>query len=299
MKSACHELGLCALALALFGFEATARASSDPAIPPECGSRADFDRQLRQRLGDDAPIGSVRVQITRGVERSHLRVELGSQLRELDDTSCSELLRAAVVIAVAMLGGERPAPPTPAPAPRSSAPASRLYPRLGVDAGAGLALGTLPQPVLALELEGKALWRSFGIASSLRYLTPTDKTTPEGKGVRLQALGISASGIFRPSRLWEARLGFAAQRLAGSGTGPITERGRDVAWAAGPTLGLAFVPLQLGSFWAGAGAEGQLNAVRGRFQILHYYRPVSEDAYVVYQVPWLAGAAFVRLGMVW
>src|SRR6185369_685687 len=99
--------------------------------------------------------------------------------------------------------------------------------------------------------------------------------------------------------LWQARLGLAAQRLSGSGMGSITQRGSDSAWAAGPTLGLTFVPFQSGPAWVGLGAEGQLNAVRGHFQILHYYRPVSELAYDAYQVPWLAGSAFVRLGLVW
>jgi hypothetical protein len=174
------------------------------------------------------------------------------------------------------------------------------YPTFSVGVGAGLNVGTLPAPVLALELESKVLWRYLGATAAVRYLLPADRNTAEGdKGVQLQAFGVAASGIFRPSRLWEARLGFAAQRLAGQGTGSITQHDRDSAWAAGPTLGLGFVPVQAGPLWAGLSAEGQLNVVRARFEILHYYRPVSEDPYVVYQVPWLAGSAFVRLGVVW
>jgi hypothetical protein len=160
-------------------------------------------------------------------------------------------------------------------------------------------VGTLPDPVLALELESKALWRYFGASAHLRYLLPSEKLTSTNRGVELRALGAGLSGIFRPSRWWEARLGFAAQRLNGQGSGSIAKQGTDSAWAAGPTLGLAFVPLQAGRFWAGAGAEGQLNAVRGRFEILNYYQPLSDDSLVVYQVPWLAGSAFVRLGLVW
>jgi hypothetical protein len=133
----------------------------------------------------------------------------------------------------------------------------------------------------------------------VRYLLPSEELTDTNRGVKLRALGAGLSGIFRPSRLWEARLGFAAQRLAGRGSGNITHQGSDSAWAAGPTLGLAFIPLQLHRFWAGVGAEGQLNAVRGRFEILNYYQPLSDDSYVVYEVPWLAGSAFVRLGLVW
>jgi hypothetical protein len=112
-------------------------------------------------------------------------------------------------------------------------------------------------------------------------------------------LGASISGIFRPSRLWEARLGFAAQQLSGEGTGSIVQPHGDSAWAAGPTLGLGFVPIHQGPFWAGLEAEGQLNLARGRFEILHYSQDVANPAHEIYVVPGLAGSAFVRLGLVW
>jgi len=293
-----------ALALALLAFGvSTARAGTEPDIAPECGSRAAFDQALRERLGDDAPLANVLVVITRSPSRSHLRVQVGSDVRELEDASCTSLFRAAVVIAVAMLTHEPPPPPraAPAPAPPSPAPASRRErPRFSLGAGIGLNVGTLPRPVLALELESKALWRYLGVSLSLRYLSPTTETVvADDKGVRLHAFGAGVSGIFSPSPVWEARLGFAAQRLSGDGTGSIIRKGTDSTWAAGPTLGLAFVPLRSPSFWAGLGAEGQMNALRGHFEILHYYRPVSDDSYPIYDVPWLAGSAFVRLGLVW
>ncbi len=285
-----------AAALLTFGVS-SAHASSDLGIPPECGSRAAFDQALRARLGDTAPTDRVSVVITRAAARSHLRVQIGAEVRELDDPSCTELFRASLVIAVAMLGHE----PSPAPEPTPTAPPTPplRYPRLSVSAGVGVNAGTLPHAVPALELESKVLWRHLGVAASLRYLASAAEMTATNKGVELRALGFAASGMFRPSRLWEARLGFAAQRLAGEGSGSITQQGSDSAWAAGPTLGLAFAPLQLPPVWGGIGAEGQLNAVRGRFEILNYFQPLSSDAYVVYRVPWLAGSAFVRLGMVW
>jgi hypothetical protein len=295
-----------ALALGLLAFGvSTARAGSEPDIAPECGSRAAFDQALRERLGDDVPLGSVLVAITRSPSRSRLRVQVGSDVRELEDASCTSLFGAAVVIAVAMLTHEPPLPPpapaAPAPEPPSPAPASRrAHPRLSLGAGVGLNVGTLPRPVAALELESKALWRYLGVSLSLRYLSPTTETiVNDDKGVRLHALGAGVSGIFRPSPLWEARLGFAVQRLSGDGTGSIVRKSTDSAWAAGPTLALAFVPLLSPPFWAGLGAEGQLNVVRGHFEILHYYRSLSEDSYAIYDVPWLAASAFVRLGLVW
>jgi hypothetical protein len=159
-------------------------------------------------------------------------------------------------------------------------------------------VGTLPHPVLALELEGKAFWQYLGVSANVRYFAPTKKLDEQQKGVELQALGAGVTGLFRPSRLWEARLGFAAQRLSGHGVG-ITQSHDDTVWTAGPTLGLGFIPIQHRLFWAGLGAEGQLNALRGNFQILHYSQNVTESPREIYLAPWLAGQAFVRLGLVW
>jgi hypothetical protein len=276
-----------------------AHAVAAPDIPAECGSRAVFDDELSKRLGNDALASSVRVSITQAPGHYHLRVQVGSDVRELDDASCAELFRASVVVAVAMLLHEPPqAAAAPPPSPRKPAPPSQ-YPRVTLGAGAGVALGTLPRPVLALELESKAYWQYLGVSASLRYLAPTEKVDDQAKSVELRALGAGVTGLFRPSRWWEARLGFAAQRLSGQGAGTIAESHQDSAWTAGPTLGLAFIPIQERWFWAGLGAEGQLNVVRGSFQILHYSRDVTGPPYEIYLVPWLAASTFVRLGLVW
>lgn len=292
-------LAPCAL-LALGISTTSTNANAANELPPECGTRAAFDSELQKRLGADVPLGSVQLSISGAPGRFHLRVQIGDELRELDDPSCTELFRASVVVAVAMLMHEPepphaapPATPPPAPSP------PRQYPQLSVAAGAGLAVGTLPKPVLALELQSKALWKRFGAGVSLRYLLPAQKIDAEGKHLNARALGAGVIGIFRPSRLWEAQLGFAAQRLSGEGGEGITKPRSDSAWAAGPTLGLGFLAIQTKPFWAGLGAEGQLNAVRGRFQIRHYSQDVTSKAHDIYQVPWLAGSAFVRLGLVW
>lgn len=274
----------------------TAHAASE--LPPECGTRAAFDSELQKRLGADAPLGSVQLSITGTAGSFHLRVQIGDEVRELDDPSCTELFRASVVVAVAMLMHEPEQRQPPPPAPPPAAP-RRQYPQLSVAAGAGLAVGTVPKPVLALELESKALWQRFGVGVRLRYLLPAQKVDAEAKHLNVRAFGAGMTGIFRPSALWEAQLGFAAQRLSGEGGQGIAQPQTDSAWAAGPTLGLAFIPIQTKPFWAGLGAEGQLNAVRGRFQIRHYSQDVTSESHDIYQVPWLAGSAFVRLGLVW
>lgn len=278
----------------------SAHAVPAPDFPAECGTRAVFDSELSKRLGNDAPTSSVHVSITQAPGHYHLRVQIGSEVRELDDPSCAELFRASVVVAVAMLLHEpqQAAPPPPPPPKPQPAPTSE-YPHFTVGVGAGLALGTLPHPVLALELESKAFWQYLGVSVNLRYLAPTEKVDSQAKSVELQALGAGVTGLFRPSRHWEARLGFAAQRLSGQGAGSITQRQQDSVWLAGPTLGLAFLPIQERLFWAGLGAEGQLNAVRGSFQILHYSQDVTSPPYEIYPAPWLAASAFVRLGLVW
>lgn len=275
-----------------------ARAQDAGRIPPECGTRAAFDTELRERLGADAPVGSVRVSITPRAQGHHLRVEVGAELRELDDDSCSELFRAAVVVAIAMLMHDR-APPTAAAEPAKVEPPpaapSRARPRFTLSVGAGINVGTLPTVTPAFELESQALWPEWGVALGARYLMRSEALLDDESGATLQAFGGHAALIFRPAPAWQARLGFAAQYLLGQGQGSAETQDAKV-WAAGPTLGLGFVPYEQGAVWLGLGAEGQLNAMRGEFKILNYNQG---DDRVVHGVPWLSGSAFVRLGLVW
>lgn len=288
-----------ALALSCLSLVAPdARAADNDDIPTECGSRKRFDDELRQRLGEAAPVESVHVSIRRGPSRFHLRVEIGAETRELDDESCSELFRAAIVVAVAMLLHDR-TPPEAAPAPAAAEPpptTPRSRPRFTLSAGGGVNVGTLPHPTPTFELESQALWRDWGAALGLRYLLPSDELDAEQRGATLQAFGAHAAGIFRPSRGWQARVGFAIQRLIGDGQGSLKKTQSASVWAAGPSLGLGFVPYEQGALWLGLGAEGQLNALRGDFQILNYNQ---QDDHVVHEVPWLSGSAFVRLGLGW
>jgi hypothetical protein len=274
-----------------------ARAQDENGIPPECGTRAAFDAELRERLGADAPVDSVRISITPRARGHHLRVEIGAELRELDDDSCSELFRAAIVVAISMLIHDR-APPEPAPEPETPPPpAARptARPRFTSSAGAGINVGTLPTVTPTFELESQALWRQWGVALGARYLMPSEELLDDESGATLKAFGGHAALIFRPAATWQARVGFAAQYLMGNGQGSAKTQSAQV-WAAGPTLGLSFVPYEQGALWLGLAAEGQLNAVRGEFKILNYNRG---DDRVVHGVPWLSGSAFLRLGLVW
>lgn len=309
---------LVALAYPALGVSVASAAAEPSAIPAECGSRQAFDAELALRLRLDPEVGvdprregrtssdqlsRVSVSITPQGDSYRLRVAIGGEQRELEDTSCTELFRAALVIAVSMLLGEdetspQDVTPSRAATPASAAPLVSTRPRFSVGAGAGLAVGTLPKAVLALELEGKVLWRHLGVSASLRALLPAERRDPNRQGADLYALGAGVTGIFRPATDWEARLGFAVQRLSGKGFG-LNQGYSASVWAAGPTLGLGWTPLRYGAFWAGVGAEGQLNVVRGRFEILNYSGELTGQRYPVYRVPWLSGDAFVRFGLVW
>lgn len=285
---------LAALVLASVCSAERARAAGKPDIPPECGSRAAFEAELEQRLGSDAPVDTVHVSITPSAERFHLRVQIGNELRELDDENCQELFRASVVVAVAMLLHDEPPPAAPATSAPAAAPKHRAAgegPAFALAGGGGVTVGTLPPPVLTLELESQLLWRSWGVGLGLRYLAPGQTMNAPKPGVELQGAGAGVTGIFRPGRAWQARLGFAAQRLFGTGL-RVAQPMSGAAWAGGPTLGLSFVPYEARPFWLGLGAEGQLNLLRGNFEIVHYSASV-------YEVRWLSGSAFVRLGLVW
>jgi hypothetical protein len=292
---------LCALALAstVLGVSVARAATTVDSMPAECGSRAAFDAELRARLGEDAPLADTSVIIAPRHEGFHLRVMVGDEQRELEDPSCTELFRAAIVIAVSMLLERKESPPRATPATVAPPqPPPRSGPSASVALGAGLAAGTLPKPVLALELEGKALWRSIGVGAAVRYLLSAERRDDTQQGAELSALGAGVTGIFRPSQAWEARLGVAAQRLSGSGVGIDNEYSAAV-WAAGPTLGLGWAPLRRGQLSMGLGAEGQLNLARGRFEIRNYTGELTGESHVVYRVPRLAASAFVRFGWVW
>jgi hypothetical protein len=266
-------------------------------IPSGCGTGAALDAELRHRLGDKPPQKRVHVSIVPRQNHFHLRVQLDDEVRQLEDESCTELFRAAVVVALAVLMQTEAtpralAPPSPPLQPR------RQHPAYTLAGGAGVVVGSLANPVLGLALESKALWRRFGIALDLRYLTSTEKRDEQDKGVRLGGVGAGVAAIYRPAAGWEARLGVAAQRFTGEGRGQIAVFRDDVSWAAGPTGGLSVVAFEAAPFWVGLGAEGQLTLLRARFQIRNYSRDINAEPQDIFVSPWLAASGFVRLGLV-
>ena len=283
-----------------------AHAAISVQIPPECGSQPDFARELEQRLGNVGMSEATRVTLTPEPDGYRLVVEAGNQSRELHDASCQELLRAAVVIALALLEPPRAAdadpPPPPEPAPQAPSPrvpeparneahAARgaAHPQFALGAGAGVHIGTLPQPTLMLDVDAQLKWSRFGVAAGVRYLLPNETLDEEGFGVRVRAVGASLAGLFEPWQRLQVRVGVATYRLSGTGIGS-TQTNDGSVWEVAPTVGAAFVPFQRPPFWTCVGLEGQLNLIRPTFEIL------SHDE--VFQVSPVSGSASAHAGVV-
>lgn len=215
----------------------------------------------------------------------HLRMSVGTKERELRDVDCRELFRAAVVVAVAVTlseSAERPgsearrgATPKPSVPVTEERSASAAAPgpsnvELSFALGGGLYAGLLPKVAPVFELQAKSLFdERLGFALSARYLA--SRSQPDdalGRGLTVDAVGGQLTGRYRLSGYWEAALGGAAYRLAGTGRG-LGNRS-DTAWAAGPTAGLCFLPLHRTRIWVGLVGEAQWNLLRPRFEFLNY-----------------------------
>ena len=128
------------------------------------------------------------------------------------------------------------------------------------------------------------------MAGGVRYLRPSSEQDATGHGARVGGMGGYLAGSYSPWSWAQARLGFAAYRLSGTGLGS-RERASDTAWEAGPTLSAGVMPFRSGLFWTSVGGEGQLSLVRPRFRI--------DDYGEVFRVPWASGSLFFRAGVIW
>jgi hypothetical protein len=145
----------------------------------------------------------------------------------------------------------------------------------------------LPNAKLALELEGKLLWRSgWGFALAARYVTESTRTDSDGRGLIVHAAGGQSSALYRINPYWEASLGAALYRLAGTGVGPGAREGS--AWAAGPSAGVAFVPFQHERIWLALAGELHWNAYRPTFEFENHGPIFSPSLFDV--------SIFIRVG---
>jgi hypothetical protein len=295
--------GLAAGLIVLAGVSSRPLRAAVPAeFPQGCGSSASFEGELRRRLESGVSLDTTRVTLTPEASGYRLVVEVGDERRELHDESCQELVRAAIVIALALLEPSAPTAAAPAPgalpdaavspSPKHSAAASASSApaRVLLGGGPGLHVGTTPQPTLLLDLDAQLEWSRAGLAFGLRYLLPSSTRDRANHGVRVGGVGAYLEGTFEPWRRVQGQLGLVAYRLAGSGLGSV-EQSRDTAWTMGPILGASVTPYAQGAFWTRIGAEGQINSIRPDFRILDYGP--------VFRVPKVSASVFVRVGLVW
>lgn len=316
------------LALALTVAPAFAHAAEEFDVPATCGSQSEFETEVQARLGGGVTRPPTRVQIARDGEQFLLRMQVGPESRELRDMDCRELFRGAVVVAVAMSLAQsqaeqrspqtpaaspapapenaseppaREAPPAKAPAtkaplaaearsaPESKRTASPSSVHFGLSAAAGVNFGMAPVPVLELDVEGRALFGWAGVASRFHYRASGEDTDANRRGVSVSAIGGQAALLLRPLSYVEGSLGFSLDRLAGVGVGAARQL-NDVAWAAGPTVGISGIPLHRGGTWLALGSELRVDVLRPEFEILNYGS--------VFRVPLFSGSIFVRAGHV-
>lgn len=298
----------CVAFAATFLLSASARASSSIQIPSDCGSAAEFEREVDARLPEGAPKPSPRVSIDRLGREYHLQLQLEQELREFNHADCRELFRVAVVVTVAMslshadpqqheavTASAEPRPKTEkpptalSPSRAGNAPPSEPAPpwAFGLSAASGSNFGMAPRPVLELELEGRAMRGAFGVALRGRYRAPGSDQDQNERGVRVTSFGAQAALLARPHPALEGSLGLSAYRLAGAGLGAVSQR-EDAVWSAGPALGLTVIPLERHGTWVGVGGELHLDLVQPEFQILNYT--------TVFRVPLFSGSAFLRVG---
>ncbi|HEY3253667.1 MAG TPA: hypothetical protein VGJ91_06950, partial [Polyangiaceae bacterium] len=215
-----------------------ANAAISAQIPAECGSLSEFESELEQRLGNASAPEATRVTLTPEVSGYRLVVEAGNQRRELHDPSCQELLRAAIVIALALLDPKRDeVPPALAEPERRAPPASkavgRAWPKVALAAGGGLHLGMLPHATLMLELDAQLKWARWGVATGFRYLLPAETVDENGHGAQIGAAGAYLAGLFEPWQRVQLRLGVAAYHLSASGRGTVDPQ-EGGAWELSP-----------------------------------------------------------------
>jgi hypothetical protein len=177
----CNALLGWSLALALCSSPRDVQAAAAADIPTECGSLSAFEAELRERLGPNASLDTTRILLTPDVSGYRLVVEVEGERRELYDPNCRELMRAAPVIALALLeprSAEAQAP-REAPVVLSAPPRAPLNePRVmhfALAGGAGVHFGTVPNPTLLLDSRRAApvdalgrRWRLSIFAAELR-----------------------------------------------------------------------------------------------------------------------------------
>ena len=272
-------------------------AAAEVAVPADCGSGAEFEREVERRLGQPSPLRPLSVDIHAERGGYALRMQVGGEQRELHDSDCRALFRAAVVITAAVTLSEtrerrsepRPATsePVAAPAPTASSEPARAPRELEVALAleGGLNFGLLPEAARELGLFAKVRHRHFGLSLSSRYLGPADQQDASGRGVQIQGVNGELGALYRAGVL-ELSAAATAALLFGSGYGP--GRQADSAWAAGPAASITLLPYDNSWMWVGVGGTLYWNVMAPDFEFLPYGPIFSSST--------ISGSLFLRIG---
>lgn len=269
-------------------------------VPVSCGSRAEFESEVERRLGRQSPLQPLDVHIHAEAAAYTLRMRVGNEQRELHDSDCRALFRAAVVITAAITLSETrerrsaPAAPSgtrsnevqtaPVMAQRQTAQSPReLEIALGLEGGVNF--GLLPEPARQLGLLAKVRRKQLGLELSARYLGPADRQESSGRGVSVQGVNAELAALYRLSVL-ELSLAGTGALLFGSGYGE--GRRSDFAWAFGPAASLMAIPFENSFMWVGVGGSLYWNLLNPQFEILNYGQIFSSST--------VTGSLFLRIG---
>jgi hypothetical protein len=203
--------------------------------------------------------------------------------------------------AVPAANGEAPSVQVPAPgeAPRvataanrtarDSVAAKRAPPptpvRLGVGLGAAVGIGTVPGVGPSVELDTR-LTVGVGSAKVAASYWFAKRAERDGRGVRIDALALRATGGLNVTPYLNVALGVAVARLVGSGRS-VAASSTDVVWDLLPVLEVAATPWKFRHFSVELGARGQVSSSRPRFVVTGYGD--------IYRVPLFGGEATIRV----
>jgi hypothetical protein len=202
---------------------------------------------------------------------------------------------AAAVVPAA--NAPRPAVPAPGKASRAitapdrtptdsaSAKPAPLPVRLGVGLGAAAGIGTVPGVGASLELDTR-LTVGVGSAKVAASYWFAKRAERDGRGVRIDALALRATGGLNLTPYLNVAVGVAVARWVGSGRS-VAASSTDVVWDLLPVLEVSATPWKFRHFSVELGARGQLSTSRPRFVVTGYGD--------IYRVPLLGGEATIRV----
>ena len=288
----------CLVGLVAFVAHGTTFAESRFQVPPDCGSQAEFSRELERLLGGQAAQAEpLSVAIGGDGADFLLRIVLREGTRELRHTDCRTLFRSAVVIAAASYERERRRHPPPSNATvasptretreRREPQSERSVPfEPRVAAGVGATLGPLPGAAPLFELSLGVVRDRVGLLLAVRYLSGTEERKPSGHGVMINALGARALVSFEPWHRLRTAAGAGVYRLNGHGRGTVQPLS-DTTYTVAPVLEISAVLLHHESLELELGIGAHVAAVRPRFLIGGFGE--------VYEVPATGGEGLFRV----